>query len=621
MITGYQLGRAVWGGLVAAVAVSAMATIGLSIGLAHGARAGAVDGLFPDGRADDRVVIVAADPDFMRRARIDPLASYGNLVSATAQADAATVVVERDLVTAAEAQIATLRRTEEVPIETAFEQLGVALFPAAPGKLEAPRTGSRLPTQTRPILAEEGVTVAAETGVDTVTAGSPQAIVRTVPLAVEIVGRTRVRPGVVVPSLALLAAARADRLRRRVQERSRGLEIDGRFIPTEGNQELRIRYVDALLPGGDQVITASQLIGGQVPTNKLRGRTLVVGIADSSTVVSLPAPAGPGRLAPVFVQANAINTLLTGDYLVPDSRIVTVAAATGLAFAVAFVVLLVPLWAIPAPAVIVGAAWWLFAAARFHHGHLTDIVYPLAAVAIAFVGAGGWRAWREFRERRRVSALFSRYVPDAVVDELLEEGKAEEAAAGRRLEIAVMFCDLRGFTPMSERLAPTQVREVLEVYFEEASRIILDHDGTVLQFVGDEVLAVFGAPLPQAHFAAAALACARDMLDVRSVINAKLADRNLPPVEYGIGVHVGDIVAAHIGSSAHRQYGIVGDTANVGSRLCNQARAGELVVSEEALLAAGGNDGNAERLGPLELKGVERQLVGYRITAKSSHSE
>jgi adenylate cyclase len=598
------------------MALGAMATIGLGIGLARGARAGAVDGFFPDGRADDRVVIVAADRDFMRRARIDPLASYGSLVSETVQAGAETVVVERDVLTTAEAQIATLRRTEEVVVEAAFEQLGVALFPAAPGELEDPRSGSRLPTQTRPILAEEGVNASAGTGVDTVTTGSPQAIVRTVPLAVEIVGAERERPGTVVPSLALLAASRADGLQPEVQERSRGLEIDGRFIPTEGDQELRVRYVDDLLPGGDQVITASQLIGGQVPSDELRGRTLVVGVTDSSTVAPLPAPAGPGRLAPVFVQANALNTLLTEEYLVPDSSVVTVVAAAGLAFAVAFAVLLVPLWVTPVPAGVAGAAWWLFAAQRFHDGHVTDVVYPLAAVALALVGAGGWRAWRELRERRRVSALFSRYVPNAVVQELLDEGQAEAAAAGRRLDVAVMFCDLRGFTRMSEQLEPAQVREILEVYFEEASRIILGHDGTVLQFVGDEVLAVFGAPLPQADHAAAALACARDMLEVRPELNAKLADRDLPPVEYGIGLHAGEIVAAHIGSSAHRQYGIVGDTANVGSRLCAQARADEIVVSEETLQAAGG-DGNAERIGRLELKGIERHLVGYRITANS----
>jgi adenylate cyclase len=616
----HQLVRAVWGGLIVAMALGAMATIGLGIGLARGARASAVDGLFPDGRADDRVVIVTADRDLMRRARIDPVAGYGSLLSETAQAGPATVVVERDLVTTAEAQIATLRPADEpLVVEAAFERLGVALFPAAPGQLEEPRSGSRLPTQTRPILAEEGVNAAAGTGVD-VTAGSPQAIVRTLPLAVEIVGAERERRGTVVPSLALLALSRADGLQSDVQERSRGLEIGGRFIPTEGDQELRIRYVDDLLPGGDQVITASQLIGGDVPSDELRGRTVVLGVTDSSTVAPLPAPAGPGRLAPVFVQANAINTLLTEEYLVPDSSIVTVAAAAGLAFVVAFAVLLVPLWVTPVPAVIAGAAWWLFAASRFRDGHVTDIVYPLTAVALALVGAGGWRAWREFQERRRVSALFARYVPDAVVDELLEAGKAEAAAAGRRLDVAVMFCDLRGFTRMSEQLEATQVREILEVYFEEASRVILDHDGTVLQFVGDEVLAVFGAPLPQADHAAAALACARDMLDVRPELNAKLADRDLPPVEYGIGLHAGDIVAAHIGSSAHTQYGIVGDTANVGSRLCAQARSGEIVVSEETLQAAGG-DHNAERIGPLELKGIERQLVGYRITTNSLRAE
>jgi adenylate cyclase len=610
----HQLVRALAGALIVAIAIGVMATIGLWVELARGARADTIDGLFPDGRADDRVVIVAVDREFMRRARVDPLATYATLVSGVPEADPETVVVERDLVTTAEAQIATLRPTGEAVIEAAFQQLGVALFPSAVGEFEEPRSRSRFPTQTRAILAEEGVSSAAGTGVDTVTAGSPEAVVRTVPLAVEIVGSNRERPGTLVPSLALLAASRTNGLGFEVQERSRGLEIEGRFIPTEGDQALRIRYVADLLPGGSQVISADQLISGEVSADTLRGRTLVVGVTDPATVAPLAAPAGPGgRLAPVYVQANALNTLITEDYLVPDSGVATVAAAAALAFVVAFAVLLVPLWLTPVPALIAGTAWWLFATLRFRGGHVTDVVYPLAAVALALVGAGGWRAWRELRERRRVSALFSRYVPDAVVSELLEAGKAEAAAAGRRLDVAVMFCDLRGFTRMSEELEATTVREILEVYFEEASRIILDHDGTVLQFVGDEVLAVFGAPLPQPDYATAALACARDMLDVRSTINLKLADRGLPPVDYGIGLHIGDIVAAHVGSSAHRQYGIIGDTANVGSRLCNQARAGEIVMSEAALQAAGG-DGKAVRIGRLELKGIERELVGYRIT-------
>jgi adenylate cyclase len=339
-----------------------------------------------------------------------------------------------------------------------------------------------------------------------------------------------------------------------------------------------------------------------------------VGITDTSTVAPLPAPTDSGRLAPAFVEANALNTLLTEAYLVPDRSGVTIAAVAILAFAVTVAVLLVPIWLTPVAAAIAGAAWWLFATQRFADGHLTDLVYPLAGVALAFVGTGGWRGWRELRARRRISALFARYVPDSVVDELLAEGQAEAAAAGRRLFATVMFCDLRGFTRMSEQLEPGQVREILEIYFEEASRIILEHDGTVLRFVGDEVLAVFGAPLPSADHAAAALACARDMLDMRSELNAKLAEQALPAVKYGIGLHTGEIIAAHIGSSAHRQYDLVGDTVNVGSRLCDQAREGEIVASAETLEAAGATSA-AERLGPLDLKGIERELIGYRITA------
>jgi adenylate cyclase len=320
------------------------------------------------------------------------------------------------------------------------------------------------------------------------------------------------------------------------------------------------------------------------------------------------------------VQANALNTMLTGEYLVPDGDAGTLLAVVLLALAVALVVLAIPLWASPLPPLVVTVGWYLFAGYRFRHGHITDLVFPIAAIGVAFIASAVWKGVREFRERRRVSSMFSRYVPDAVAKELLEPGQAEVAAAGRRLDVAIMFCDLRGFTKLSGELEPGQVRQILDVYFEDTSQTILASGGTVLRFVGDEVLAVFGAPLPQREHVAVGLRCALDLLAAAPQLHAELAKRGLPPVDYGIGLHAGEVIAAHVGSSAHRQYDLVGDAANVGSRLCGQAGAGEIVTSGE-VMAGARFEVSAEPLGLLDLKGARGRITGYRIRANGKVQE
>jgi adenylate cyclase len=230
------------------------------------------------------------------------------------------------------------------------------------------------------------------------------------------------------------------------------------------------------------------------------------------------------------------------------------------------------------------------------------------------LGAVLLRGAAEFRQRRRVQSLFGEYVPPGVVARLLDQNRIEAATGGERLEVALLFCDLRGFTTMAESLEPGQVRDVLNAYYRAVTRIVFDHGGTVMQYVGDEVFAVFGAPIPDPACAARAVQCARAMQEEAPRLGARLAEAKLPPVGYGIGVHLGEVVAAHVGNDIRRQYAVVGDTVNVGSRLCSRARAGEVVLSE-AVLAAIDQPPAVEPLGPVELKGKREPLSVHRLVA------
>ena len=127
----------------------------------------------------------------------------------------------------------------------------------------------------------------------------------------------------------------------------------------------------------------------------------------------------------------------------------------------------------------------------------------------AFIGALGLRYFGETRQRRRVTALFSQYVPEAVAQRLVNENRAGSAVEGERLDMTVLFCDLRGFTALSESLEPAIVRVMLNHYYDRVTELVLDMRGTLMKYVGDEVFAVWGAPLPSDDHPHAARSSAR----------------------------------------------------------------------------------------------------------------
>jgi adenylate cyclase len=248
-------------------------------------------------------------------------------------------------------------------------------------------------------------------------------------------------------------------------------------------------------------------------------------------------------------------------------------------------------------------------------GTLLHSVYPALVVGLTVPLSGALRYGSETRLRRRVSSLFARYVPPPVAAELVRDGRVDEAADGQRLELTVLFCDLRGFTPLAASLEPVQVNQVLSHYYEYVSAAVLDAGGTIIQYVGDEVFAVFGAPVQRTDHASVALRCARTLQADRARLEQALSAGGLPTVDFGIGLNSGEVVAVHAGSTFRRQYAVVGDPVNVGARLCSEAGAGQVVASSTTVGAVEGPV-PGERFVPT-LKGIDREVVAWRITPGS----
>ncbi len=311
------------------------------------------------------------------------------------------------------------------------------------------------------------------------------------------------------------------------------------------------------------------LVKGRLDPALLRGRVVVVGSSAPSLQDLHPVPTVRDGLMPgAEVQANAISTVLRGFPLREAPPWSNLLAALLLAFVVPVASLRMRArWSILV-GVVALAAWLVVAQAMFERGTMVAVVPPVLALLVGGVGALGAATLLAARERRRMRFLFGRFVPEPVVDELLAREDGTGGIAGVRQESTVLFCDLRGFTTFAESAEPELVIDVLNKYLTEMSDAILANDGTVVSYLGDGIMAVFGSPVERETHAVSALKAAEELLAVRLPrLNAWLAERELPPFQLGVGLNSGAVMSGTVGSERRMEYAAVGDTTNVAARL------------------------------------------------------
>jgi len=372
-------------------------------------------------------------------------------------------------------------------------------------------------------------------------------------------------------------------------------------------------------PGTIDEIPFIDVAQGSFDPASVRDRIVVVGATATALHDAHPTPAGDALMPGPEIHANAIQTVLDGYPLQDASTFVAIllVLAAGL-FA--------PLAGSPSRALaqalgagLIGTIVLLGGAQlAFNAGTIVPVAAPLLALALGTVGAVAITYVFEVRARQRLRTTFERFVPPKVAAELLPEGDAAPRLESRRLEATVLFCDLRGFTTLSERLEAEQVIAVLNRYLEAISAAVFAYGGTVVSYQGDGVMAVFGAPLPQQDHAARALAAAREILDDALprfnawLMEERLADASL---DAGIGLNTGLVMSGLVGSERRVEYAAVGDATNVAARLQGLGRdaEGRLFVSGSTYtaLAATGTVNGLRRHGEVNLRGRREPVMVY----------
>ena len=240
-----------------------------------------------------------------------------------------------------------------------------------------------------------------------------------------------------------------------------------------------------------------------------------------------------------------------------------------------------------------------------------DLEFLIAFGGLTAVAIENSQLSDRLRREAVVVSNFQRYFAPNLASQIAQQ-EGEVALGGTKRPVVVFFSDIRGFTPMSETMKPDEIAGLLTDYFTEMVDIVFEHSGTLDKFMGDAIMALWGAPIAHADDADRAMQCALDQLDTLEKMNAKWKESGRQPLAIGIGINFGEVFAGNIGSNRRLEYTVIGDAVNTASRLCSSAGGNEILISEPFYKELK-KPPKVEALEPIQVKGKTKKVPVYRV--------
>lgn len=365
--------------------------------------------------------------------------------------------------------------------------------------------------------------------------------------------------------------------------------------------------------GSYETLSMCDVLDGRIDTRAFAGSIVLVGAYAPGMQDAYNVPNQKGvQMYGVEIQANILEALMEGKTQVPGNLVLSslVVSVSVLCFYLICGHMKMVLAAVLM--IVCIAADVLIGMQLFKLGFVINLIeFPIFAVLV-YVFQLIRRYLVEILHRKKVVSAFKKYVAPQVVEEIAKKGDFQIVLGGENRHIAVLFVDIRGFTPMSENLKPEQVVEILNEYLSLTTHSIFNNGGTLDKFIGDATMAVFNAPFDLDDYIYRAVCAARDIAAGSEQLEKKLMERFGRSVSFGIGVNCGNAVVGNIGCEYRMDYTAIGDTVNTAARLESNAKPGQILISD-AVYEAVKDRVRVTEIGVIPLKGKSNGVCVYQV--------
>ncbi|MDE3046121.1 MAG: adenylate/guanylate cyclase domain-containing protein [Verrucomicrobiota bacterium] len=345
-----------------------------------------------------------------------------------------------------------------------------------------------------------------------------------------------------------------------------GIEFNTFTIPTDSWGRILIPFRGK--PHTIPYVSAEDVMQGKAPAEKIQGKLVFIG-SSATALGDLYATA----IAPIYAGVEVHATIAAGilDHYFPYKPAWGKGASIALVllFGVLCAILLPhlgPLLASAATIVFPLILFWLGRGMWVYQGIVLSVFFPIFIILILYVFNIAYGYFFESRHRKELRTVFGQYVPPACIDEMLKMG-GDFSLHGETKELSVLFTDIRGFTSLSERFTAAETKQLLNQFLTPMTQVIFDDQGTIDKYVGDMIVAFWGAPLEDPKNAYHAVLAALDMQAKLKEVNVAFKAENKPELKIGIGVNTGPMSVGDMGSKFRRAYTVLGDAVNLASRL------------------------------------------------------
>jgi len=389
------------------------------------------------------------------------------------------------------------------------------------------------------------------------------------------------------------------------------LSFAGRSVPLDNSSCMLINYTDnPVSSGGYSIVSYVDVLRNNISSDIFEDKIALIGVTAIGFGDVFWTPMGR-VISGVELHASAIYNLLTGNFLKPAPEFTTNLSILLLAVICGLAVLRFRPVLATLSAVFLVIIYYLTAFYFFDRGIVLDMLYPTLSIAGVFVGINLYNVTSERLQKAEITRTFGRYVSPPVATKILnavDEGSLK--LGGEECMVTVLFADVRNFSGFSEKTKPQELVSILNRYLSVVIKAALQHDGMVNKFGGDSIMAVWNVPVNCPEHALLATGAAISAQQALSELQDRV--KNLPKIEFGIGVNTGNAVAGNMGSADRLEYSVVGDAVNIASRLADAAPGGRIWIGADTFNLIK-DSVSAVPLGALPLKGKSETIQAYEV--------